>query len=79
MLTGIIARTVVEPLQFAGGVLGEQQVAVAVIGEGLGLPLQAFLVAGMAGDQATEWVVLKLVDPVAIKAARRLGARPGRI
>ncbi|MNF76858.1 hypothetical protein D3C84_589840 [compost metagenome] len=41
VLAGGIARVVVEPLQFAGGVLGQQQIPVAVIGEGFGLPLFA--------------------------------------
>ena len=72
VFAGVVARTVVEPLQFAGGVLGEQQITVAIIGEGFSLPLQTFLVPGMTGDQAAEWVVLKLVDSITIKAASRL-------
>ncbi len=74
MLTGVVARAVVEPLQFAGGVFGQQQVAVAVIGEGFALPFQAFLVPGVAGDQAAERVVLELGNAVAIEAAGRLVA-----
>ncbi|MNF31215.1 hypothetical protein D3C84_119710 [compost metagenome] len=74
MLTGVVARTVVEPLQFAGGVFGEQQVAIAVIGEGFGLPFQAFLVPGMAGNQPPEWVILEFVDPIAVEAAGGLVA-----
>ncbi len=66
MLAGVVARAVVKPLQFAGSILGQQQIAVAVIGEGFGLPFQAFLMPGMAGDQAAEWVVLKFVDPIAV-------------
>ncbi|MNQ67873.1 hypothetical protein D3C85_824110 [compost metagenome] len=74
MLAGVVARAVVEPLQFAGGVFGEQQVAIAVIGEGFGLPFQAFLVPGMAGNQPPEWVILEFVDPIAVEAAGGLVA-----
>jgi len=74
MLAAVVAGTVVEPLEFAGGVFRQQQIAVAVVGEGFGLPFQAFLVPGVAGNQAAEWVVLEFVDAVAIEAASRLVA-----
>ncbi|MNF89833.1 hypothetical protein D3C84_723720 [compost metagenome] len=54
MLAGVVARAVVEPLQFAGGVFGQQQIPVAVVGEGFALPFQAFLVPGMTGNQPPE-------------------------
>ena len=52
MFAGVVARRIVKPLQFAGRVGGQQQVAVAIVGKGFGLPLEAVLVPGVAGDKA---------------------------
>ena len=49
MFAGVVARRIVKPLQFAGRVGDQQQVAVAIVGKGFGLPLEAVLVPGVAG------------------------------
>ena len=72
MFAGVVARRIVKPLQFAGRVGGQQQVAVAIVGKGFGLPLLATLVGGVAGAQAAERIVVVSPDPVAVGSMGRL-------